>query len=204
MIHISTDYVFDGTKQFAYAEDNAVCPLGIYGATKAAGEKAVQEETDDFYILRTAWLYGFHGKNFVYTMIRAMKSRESVKVVSDQKGTPTNCATLAGVIVKILDSKTKIPCGIYHITDEGEATWFEFAKEIQRIAKNLDFAKSAGACKVNPCATADYPTKAKRPAYSVLSKAKIQTALKIKLPDWKDSLFDFLSSPFFEKSRIEN
>ena len=242
LIHISTDYVFDGKGDFderslslskcnspiPYSEDSAICPIGVYGKTKAAGEKALQKETEDFYILRTAWLYGFYGKNFVYTMIRAMNARESVKVVSDQRGTPTNCETLSNVIVKIIDSRlnsNKIlkqndrnnkgdrvqndncssqnvisttlnhqpPNGIYHVTDEGEATWFEFTKEIFAQGCEAGIITNKN-CAINSCTTADYPTSAKRPAYSVLSKAKIQKTLGITLPEWQESLKKFMNS----------
>ena len=193
LIHISTDYVFDGTASSPIAEDSPIKPIGVYGETKAAGEKAVQDALDDFYILRTAWLYGFNGKNFVYTMIRAMNARESVKVVSDQRGTPTNCETLSSVIAQIIQKRSsgeKIPNGIYHVTDEGETTWFDFTKEIfaQGLERGIITNKN---CVINPCTTAEYPTPAKRPAYSVLSKAKIQKTLGITLPTWQKSLTNF-------------
>lgn len=189
-IHISTDYVFDGSGSTPLTEDMIIAPLGVYGVTKAEGERAVAGETDDFYILRTAWLYGWSGKNFVYTMIRAMNSRDSVKVVSDQRGTPTNCVTLAGVILKIIEKRAvgeSVPNGIYHVTDLGETTWFDFAKEIfsQGLEKGLVTNKT---CAVNPCTTEEYPTPAKRPAYSVLDKTKVQETLGIKLPEWRESL----------------
>jgi dTDP-4-dehydrorhamnose reductase len=204
-IHISTDYVFDGTASSPISEDNPIKPIGVYGETKAEGEKAIAEETSDFYILRTAWLYGWSGKNFVYTMIRAMNSHESVKVVNDQKGTPTNCVTLSSVILKIIEKRTNgesVPNGIYHVTDLGEITWFDFTKEIfaQGVENGLVTNKN---CVVNPCATTEYPTPAKRPAYSVLDKSKVQKTLGITLPDWKKSLGDFLNSALFDKTRIE-
>ena len=202
LIHVSTDYVFDGTGKTPYAEDDPIAPLGVYGRTKALGEKAVSESGADFYILRTAWLYGWAGKNFVYTMLRAMNMRESVKVVCDQRGTPTFCGTLARVIIQIAKSGN-VPFGIYHVTDEGETTWFEFTKEIQRQAKDLSFVPNVGRCAVNSCTTEEYPTPAKRPAYSVLSKQKIQSALSMKLPSWQESLGEFLSGGLFDKSRVE-
>lgn len=208
LIHISTDYVFDGSSTSPIGEDEPIKPLGVYGKTKADGEKAVQEETEDFYILRTAWLYGFNGKNFVYTMIRAMNARESVKVVSDQRGTPTNCATLAGVILKIIQIRSesqltdrKIPNGIYHVTDEGETTWFDFTNDIKKQADKKGLLTNEK-CVVNPCATEDYPTPAKRPAYSVLSKKKIQQTLGIALPTWEESLSAFINSPLFDKASL--
>ncbi len=204
-IHISTDYVFDGTASSPISEDNPIKPIGVYGETKAEGERAIAEETSDFYILRTAWLYGFSGKNFVYTMIRAMNSHESVKVVNDQKGTPTNCVTLSSVIAKIIGKRTcgeSIPNGIYHVTDLGEITWFDFTNEIKKQAAEAGLLTNKN-CVVNPCDTSEYPTPAKRPAYSVLDKSKIQKTLGIVLPDWKESLKTFIDSALFDKKRIE-
>ncbi|MDD5789466.1 MAG: dTDP-4-dehydrorhamnose reductase [Spirochaetia bacterium] len=201
LIHISTDYVFDGTGNIPYTEDMRLAPIGVYGKTKAAGEAAVIKNTKKFYILRTAWLYGWAGKNFVYTMIRAMNSRDSLKVVNDQKGTPTFAGDLARVILKIIDQK--IDYGIYHCTDLGETTWWEFAREIQSQAISAGWLNENGKnCTVNPCSTEDYPTPAKRPAYSVLSKEKIQKALGFTLPQWQDSLKVFLNSDFFDKGMI--
>lgn len=214
LVHISTDYVFDGTASTPRTESDAVSPLGVYGATKAEGEKAVMAETDAFYILRTAWLYGWAGKNFVYTMIRAMNSRESVKVVADQRGTPTFCGTLCSVIIAILEragatgsaatdtgSAAAVPYGIYHVTDEGETTWYDFTREIKAQGEKGGLVTNT-ACAVHSCTTAEYPTPAKRPAYSVLSKAKIQNALNITLPQWQDSLSVFLQSPLLDKDRF--
>ena len=212
LIHISTDYVFDGSASSPISEDSPIKPIGVYGETKAAGEKAVSSETEDFYILRTAWLYGFYGKNFVYTMIRAMNSRESVKVVADQRGTPTNCATLSSVIARIIESRLenpdsknhspKIPNGIYHVTDEGETTWFDFTKEIKKQAFKAGILTNEK-CQVNPCTTEEYPMPAKRPAYSVLDKSKIQKILGLSLPQWQESLRKFINSPHFDKKRID-
>ena len=205
IIHISTDYVFDGTLSSPISEDTPIKPIGAYGLTKAEGEKAISEETSDFYILRTAWLYGFSGKNFVYTMIRAMNSHESVKVVSDQRGTPTNCETLADVITKIIEKRLSglaVANGIYHVTDLGETNWFDFTNEIKKQAIEAGILTNQN-CIVNPCSTSEYPTPAKRPAYSVLDKSKIQNELGITLPDWKKSLEKFLNNPLFDKKRIE-
>ncbi len=226
LVHISTDYVFDGTASTPRSESDPVSPLGVYGMTKADGEKAVMAETDSFYILRTAWLYGWAGKNFVYTMIRAMNSRESVKVVSDQRGTPTFCGTLCDVIIQILErsgvtasvsscgdrseaaslgaasaGSGAVPYGIYHVTDEGETTWYDFTREIKKQALAAGLLTNE-ACTVNACTTDEYPTPAKRPAYSVLSKRKVQVALGIRLPDWQKSLSVFLKSPLFDRERL--
>jgi len=199
LIHISTDYVFNGSGSTPYTEDMAKLPLGAYGRTKSEGEDAVTSQMTQYYILRTAWLYGLYGHNFVYTMTKLMNSKESLSVVSDQKGTPTNCSTLAQVVLEIINQTHKgifVPAGIYHVTDEGETTWYEFAKAIQDCG--IKAKKITGTCQVNPCTTDEYPTKAKRPAYSVLDKTKIQKTLKIKLPDWEKSLKSFFKEKDFE------
>lgn len=200
MIHISTDYVFDGTGTEPYTEDMSVAPIGVYGRTKAAGEAAVRQNLKEYYIIRTAWLYGWAGKNFVYTMIKAMNTHDSVKVVNDQKGSPTFAGDLAAVIIKIIN-KNDVPYGTYHCTDLGEITWWDFTNEIKQIGVEKGIITNKE-CKVNPCTTDEYPTPAKRPAYSVLSKDKIQKTLGIKLPDWKESLSKFLNSDLFDRSRL--
>ena len=202
LIHISTDYVFDGTGDTPRTEDMPVAPIGVYGVTKAKGEEAVRNNTDKYYILRTAWLYGWVGKNFVYTMIRAMNTHDAVKVVNDQKGTPTFAGDLAKVILQIIDDKT-VSYGTYHVTDLGEITWWDFTNEIKKQGIEAGWINETGKnCVVNPCTTDEYPTPAKRPAYSVLSKDKIQKTLGIKLPDWKESLSKFLNSDLFDRSRL--
>lgn len=195
MIHISTDYVFDGTGNIPYTEDMDVKPIGVYGQTKADGEKSVIDSGCEYYIFRTAWLYGYDGKNFVYTMLKLMESKSEISVVSDQKGTPTFAGDLANCVIKIITSKNQIPCGIYHCTDLGEITWYDFACEIYKQGKAT--GKLTNECKINPCSTDEFPTKAKRPAYSVLSKEKIQQALGITLPMWNESLNVFMNSPLF-------
>lgn len=204
LIHISTDYVFDGTGDTPRTEDMPVAPIGVYGVTKAAGEKAVMDNCKNYFILRTAWLYGWAGKNFVYTMIRAMNTHDAVKVVNDQKGTPTFAGDLAKVILEIINRGSMTPYGIYHVTDIGEITWWDFTNEIKKQGIETGWINETGKnCVVNPCTTDEYPTPAKRPAYSVLSKDKIQQALGITLPDWKKSLKEFLTNPLFDKIRIE-
>ena len=149
MIHISTDYVFDGTGNTPRTEDMPIAPIGVYGVTKADGEKAVAATTKEYYILRTAWLYGWAGKNFVYTMIRAMNTHDAVKVVNDQKGTPTFAGDLAGVIIKIIQ-KNDVPYGIYHCTDLGEITWWDFTNEIKRQGIEKGWVTNKD-CVVNSC-----------------------------------------------------
>lgn len=201
VIHISTDYVFDGTGDSPRTEDMEIAPIGVYGITKADGEKSVSENAEKYYILRTAWLYGWAGKNFVYTMLRAMNKNPAVKVVADQKGTPTFAGDLAHVILKIISKENPIPYGIYHVTDLGETTWWDFTKEIKNQGIDTGYLQNKD-CVVNSCTTEEYPTPAKRPAYSVLSKDKIQQALGITLPQWQESLSVFLKSDLFDKSRL--
>lgn len=207
LIHISTDYVFDGTgckdkegNIRPYTETDQKAPIGVYGKTKSDGEDAIIKGMAKYYILRTAWLYGLHGHNFVYTMTKLTGSKDEIKVVSDQRGTPTNAATLASVIMELVksDEKNFIPFGIYHVTDEGETNWHEFATEIYRLAKKHKRIDSAHECKILPCTTDEYPTRAKRPAYSVLDKTKIQETLHIKLPKWQKSLENFMKDKRFE------
>ena len=202
VIHISTDYVFDGTGDSPRTEDMEIAPIGVYGITKADGEKSVSENAEKYYILRTAWLYGWAGKNFVYTMLRAMNKNPAVKVVADQKGTPTFAGDLAHVILKIISKENPIPYGIYHVTDLGETTWWDFTKEIKNQGIDAGYLQNKD-CVVNSCTTEEYPTPAKRPAYSVLSKDKIQKALGITLPQWQESLSVFLKSDLFDKGRLE-
>lgn len=202
LIHISTDYVFDGTGNTPRTEDMPVAPIGVYGETKALGEKVVTSTCNKYYILRTAWLYGWNGKNFVYTMLKAMNTHDAVKVVNDQRGTPTFAGDLAGVIIKIINSTEKVPYGIYHCTDLGDITWWDFTNEIKKQGIEAGYLTNKD-CVVNPCTSDEYPTPAKRPAYSVLSKEKIQKTLGIKLPDWKESLSVFLKSSLFDKTRLE-
>ena len=195
MIHISTDYVFDGTASEPYTEEIPYKPLGVYGVTKADGEKEVLSIlSKDSYILRTAWLYGYYGKNFVFTMINLMNTKDKISVVNDQFGTPTNAQNLANVICTLINKSASenIPSGVYHCTDLGQTNWYEFAKEIHHFG--IKYGKITGNCVVNPCTTEEYPVKAKRPAYSVLSKDKLMKNLNISLPEWKQNLEEFIKN----------
>lgn len=206
LVHISTDYVFDGKSKTPYIETDTVCPSGVYGRTKLEGEELVKKvfETHNggenkqplpWYIIRTAWLYGPRGKNFVYTMVDLMNSRPEIKVVNDQRGSPTFSMDLARYIVMLLSSGAGN--GVYHYSGEGETTWYDFACEIYRIGKAKGLVSNE--CRISPCTTEEYPAKAPRPAYSVLSKAKLKRALGIPLPGWKESLLAFMSGPDFSK-----
>ncbi|MDO4190297.1 MAG: dTDP-4-dehydrorhamnose reductase [Bacteroidales bacterium] len=179
MIHISTDYVFSGTAHTPYEESDKVCPQSVYGTTKAAGERILCNTLPDAVVIRTAWLYSSYGKNFVKTMRNLGMSRTEINVVADQFGTPTYAADLAQAVMTIINSATWQP-GIYHFTNEGYATWYDFACAIM--------LESGINCKVNPIATSEYPTPAQRPAYSVLCKKKIRNTYGIEPPHWLDAL----------------
>ena len=205
LIHISTDYVFDGKGNQPYTEDMPKAPLGVYGKTKSAGEDEIMKEMTTFYIIRTAWLYGFDGKNFVYTMTKLMNSHEQIRVVNDQKGTPTYAPDLAAAILRIIEKsdhaksffgKNSAPAyGIYNFTNEGKTNWYEFACEINKLG--LKYGRITQNCSVNPCSTEEYGAKVQRPAYSVLNKDKISKALKLKISDWQSSLEKFIKSERF-------
>jgi len=190
-LHISTDYVFDGKASRPYREDDPTGPTGVYGKTKEEGEKRVIAACPKAIILRTAWLYGRHGPNFVYTMLRLMRERTDLGVVADQHGTPTWAYDLAGAISTILRAEAPEPA-IYHFTNKGETTWYDFACEIYRQARALGLLDHD--VTIRPLTTDQYPTKARRPAYSVLSKEKIKRTFGLSIPDWRDSLMKFLGS----------
>jgi dTDP-4-dehydrorhamnose reductase len=189
MLHISTDYVFDGSGSRPYREDDPLSPIGVYGRTKAAGEDAVRSACAEHIILRTAWLYGEHGNNFVFTMLRLMKERERIGVVADQRGTPTWARDLAAAMRAMVGADRPV-YGTYHFTNSGETTWHEFAVEIQRLG--LERGLLSRPCEIAALRTDEYPTKAQRPAYSVLSKEKIGRDYGIHPPEWRESLARFL------------
>ena len=184
LIHISTDYVFDGNHSQPYKESDPVSPIGVYGQTKRAGELAVLNGSIDAIVIRTSWLYSGYGNNFVKTMLRLGNEKISIQVVSDQKGTPTYAKDLAKTCLDILSdaSSTKISKkgSLYHYSNEGVTSWYDFATAIMEIS-NID-------CKVIPIETKDYPTQARRPLYSVLDKSKIKSDFKVTIPHWRDSL----------------
>ena len=181
LIHISTDYVFDGTATQPYKETDQTNPVSIYGQSKLQGEVLALENCPSTIIIRTAWVYSSFGNNFVKTMLRLMKERESINVVNDQLGCPTYAADLAAAIMQIIASgKSNENPGIYHYANAGITNWYEFAIAIKKL--------SGSACAVNPITTAAYPTAAKRPAYSVLDTSKITSTFQLAIPAWEDSL----------------
>lgn len=180
LIHVSTDYVFDGTSCCPYGEDDKTNPQSVYGRTKLAGEQAVMEKADTAVIIRTAWLYSEDGSNFVKTMRRLGAEKPELRVVFDQIGSPTYAADLAAAIVAILPQLKAGTKEIYHFTNEGVCSWYDFAREIMEL--------SGLSCKVLPIESKDYPTPAIRPHYSVLNKAKIKCDFGLTINHWKESL----------------
>ena len=182
LIHISTDYVFDGRAHTPYTEQAPTAPLSVYGRTKLAGEQAVEASGCSYLILRTAWLYSAFGNNFLKTMLRLTAERESLKVVFDQIGTPTYAGDLALAIFSIIESERYAGNeGVYHFTDEGVCSWYDFATEIAAAAGH-------DSCRIIPCHTSEFPTKAQRPAYSVLDKTKIKTTFQMDIPHWREAM----------------
>ena len=179
LVHISTDYVFDGTAHVPYTEDIAPCPNSVYGITKRAGEQEVLKRCPRAMIIRTAWLYSEYGNNFVKTMLRLGRERDTLGVVFDQIGTPTYAGDLAQAIFEAIGHG--IVPGIYHFSNEGVCSWYDFALAIHRLA-GID------TCQVSPLHTDEYPAKAPRPHYSVLDKTKIKKTFGIKIPHWETSL----------------
>jgi dTDP-4-dehydrorhamnose reductase len=192
LIHISTDYVFDGTQSSPYLETDATNPLGVYGATKLAGEAAVRAECDRHFIIRTAWVYGAKGKgNFVKTMLRLGADREEVRVVTDQIGAPTWSKDLAEAIAQLVPQLSADTTGTYHYTNSGVCSWYDFAIAIFEEAQQLGFPLKIQ--RVIPITTPEYPTPAKRPAFSVLSLKKTSTLLGTTHPPyWRQSLRSML------------
>ncbi|HIK29154.1 MAG: dTDP-4-dehydrorhamnose reductase [Oscillatoriaceae bacterium SKW80] len=199
LIHISTDYVFDGKNNLPYLETDATNPLGVYGKSKLAGEEAIRKVGGNFIIIRTAWLYGVGGKsNFVKTMLRLGSEREEVRVVTDQVGSPTWTGDLAAALAQLIANISPKLEGTYHYTNSGVASWYDFAVAVFEEAQLLGFPLKVK--RVVPITTAQYPTPARRPAYSVLSCAKITAALGTYPPHWRQALRKMLQ----ELSAITN
>ena len=186
LIHISTDYVFDGNHFLPYKESDSVSPIGVYGETKRAGELSVLNSDIDSIVIRTSWLYSSYGNNFVKTMLRLGSEKENLGVIFDQIGTPTYARDLAKTCLEILTGVNALKISknenLYHYSNEGVASWYDFAISIMELG--------GVNCKVKPIQTKDYPTLAKRPQYSVLNTSKIKTDFKIEIPYWRDSLKD--------------
>ncbi|WP_394759382.1 dTDP-4-dehydrorhamnose reductase [Flavobacterium sp.] len=185
LIHISTDFVFDGASKKPYLETDLTNPLSVYGKTKLEGEQAVIDNIDEYFIIRTSWVYSQFGNNFMKTMLRLASERESLSIVSDQIGSPTNAVDLAKAIMQIVchterSRSSNIQYGIYNFSNEGIASWYDFAVEIFRINNVV--------IDVNPITTEAFPTPAKRPKYSLLDKSKIKNAFGIEIKTWQESL----------------
>ena len=189
-IQISTDYVFDGTAHVPYRETDPICPNSVYGSTKLEGERNALTYCSRAMVIRTAWLYSTFGNNFVKTMIRLGKERESLGVIFDQVGTPTYARDLARAIFEAI--RQGVVPGVYHFSNEGVCSWYDFTKAIHRLA-------GIATCHVKPLHTSEYPTKAKRPHYSVLDKTKIKETFNIEIPHWMDSLAECVSQMIVEK-----
>ncbi len=179
LVHVSSDFVFDGSSLTPYTEESVANPLSLYGETKLKGEHIIQQVLSSYFIIRTSWLYSEYGNNFFKTMLRLSEERKEIGVVDDQIGCPTYANDLAEVILNLLSSKNS-SFGIYNFSNSGAASWFEFAREVFKISNSK--------IKLNPIETKDYPTPAKRPKYSVLDTSKIKETLDIDIPNWKDSL----------------
>lgn len=187
LIHISTDYVFDGQGYSPITEENTPNPLSVYGNSKLKGEKNILRQLENAYIIRTSWVYSSYGSNFVKTMLKLGEEREALSVVYDQIGTPTYARDLAASILHIVDQwRTTDQPGIYNYSNEGVTSWYDFAKSIFDIGKI--------ACIVSPILSSGYPTKAARPPFSVLSKEKISKTFNLTIPHWKDSLIECIDS----------
>lgn len=189
LVHISTDYVFDGDSSQPYTEDDETNPIQFYGQSKLDGEEKIKTVFDNYLILRTSWMYSEYGHNFMRSIIAKAKENATIEVVEDQVGSPTYARDLANCIIdiiikSILNPKAYLP-GVYHYTNQGSCSWFEFAQEIVNFAGLTD-------CKVIPVKASQYPTKAKRPQYSVLDTSKIRSAFGIGIPNWRDSLKECL------------
>ncbi|HEY4876630.1 MAG TPA: dTDP-4-dehydrorhamnose reductase, partial [Puia sp.] len=179
LIHLSTDYVFDGNSSTPLTEEDAVSPINIYGESKLKGEELAFKNNNQTIIIRTSWVYSEFGNNFVKTMMRLMKEKDSINVINDQIGSPTYAADLTNAILKIISSEKFVP-GIYNYSNDGRISWYEFATAIKELI--------GSSCKINPIPTTHYPTPAKRPHFSLLDKKKIKETYNVEIIDWKKSL----------------
>ncbi len=191
LIHISTDYVFDGTKEGSYLETDLPNPISFYGKSKFKGEMNIAETIKAYFIIRTACLYGKNGDNFVHTMLKLFREKTEIRIVADQWSSPTYASDLAAVVIRIIDIDP-VTFGIYHFTNEGRTNWHQFATEIYKLARIEGLINRS--VRVLPVETGQYPTKAKRPANSYLSKEKISRDFNISLKPWKESLAHFIST----------
>lgn len=185
LVHYSTDYVFDGAGQRSYREDDATAPLGVYGASKLAGEDAIRDSGARYLILRTAWVYALHGQNFLRTMLRLGAERDELRVVADQIGSPTPAWLIADVTARAIEADA-IDRHTWHLVTAGEVSWHGFADAIMQAA--VEVGRLSRAPTVTPITTAEFPTRARRPAYSVLDTSRLQDALGLALPDWQSAL----------------
>lgn len=193
VVHYSTDYVFDGTKQGVYTEDDAPNPQSVYGKTKLAGENALRDSGADFLILRTSWVVGAHGGNFAKTMLRLAAERDALSVVADQFGSPTSAALLADLTAHLVRQASRanagdFPYGVYHTVAGGETNWHEYACYVIERARKAGRPIRVAPENIRPIATADYPTPAKRPANSRLDTSKLRDTFGLRLPDWREGL----------------
>jgi dTDP-4-dehydrorhamnose reductase len=189
LLQVSTDFIFGGEQSHPYAEDDPANPLGIYGQSKWEGEQAVQDVMPDAVIVRTAWVYGIHGHNFVKTLLRLAAERDELRVVDDQIGTPAWTADITRALLSLIEADAS---GVFNFTNEGVASWYDFASEI--IANARDLGLPLKVKKISPIPTVDFPTPATRPAYSVLSKVKIRQMLDYSIPHWRESLTAMMQS----------
>ena len=187
LVHISTDFVFDGEAGRPYTEEDNTAPISVYGKTKLAGENLIRQEMDDYLIVRTSWLYGKNGNNFVKTMSRLADERESLGIVFDQTGTPTYTKDLAEAIINLISIKAK--AGIYHFSNEGVCSWYDFAFEILNILRLK--GETLKLKELTPILSKEYPTAAARPAYSVMDKAKYKKVTTKTIPHWRDGLLRY-------------
>ena len=189
LIHFSTDYVFDGSSSVPYIETDTTNPQSVYGRTKLQGEQHIIELLPEHCIIRTAWLYGKSGNNFVSTMLRLMNEKDSLKVVNDQRGSPTYAVDLARAVLRIIQLDNQ-RYGIYHYSNEGNITWYDFACEIYRQGKRMGLIKKD--CSIEPCTSSEFPQKAHRPSFSLLNKQKIKETFSLSIPQWSESLSLYL------------